>query len=602
MRLFLLSIGLAVLQAATLLADYRDDIGYTRLLNEKGPATPSGTGVLVTHVEAPSGDLWMPDKSDAEFDGKTIVDKTGSSGATSHATGVGRRFYGNSTSIAPAIVQIDVYETNDWLQTGYLGYGYVYGGRPFQPVYNMTVNPWIMASPARVANHSWVGSLTGAVYNSKVLRRLDFAIASDDYTQITAIGNSSSSNNPLLNHAFNSITVGRTDGSHPVGTLDIDTVYVPNRTCPLVVVPLGSTSSAAPVVAAAAALLIETGRDPALSNDPVEATTFDREGVEIHNAERSEVIKAAILAGAQRVTHNTSSTDQISDYQSDSTNGLDQRYGAGQININNSYDIIAAGEQNSAEDEPADSGTISAMGFDVDPAFGGGSGSNTTGSYYFTPAAHQRRLYACLTWHLHVDGGSAQNYVETAMLYDLNLTLYDVTVSGDARLVAASSSTVDNTENLWAALVPDRNYRMEVNVASGQVAFSWDYGLAWRMETPPDTDVDGIPDDWEVQNRLDYTRPEDAELDPDNDGLTNLQEFENGTDMNQSDTDGDGQLDGIEVLYFSDPLNPGNTATIPAIPATNALPPYLLAIAVLVMGWKALSVPDKSLPEAPSNG
>src|SRR5262249_48229056 len=43
----------------------------------------------------------------------------------------------------------------------------------------------------------------------------------------------------------------------------------------------------------------------------------------------------------------------------------------------------------------------------------------------------------------------------------------------------------------------------------------------------------------------------------DHDGLTNLEEFQAGTDPRNPDTDGDGVLDGDEVhKYHTDPLNP----------------------------------------------
>src|SRR5262249_46160471 len=43
--------------------------------------------------------------------------------------------------------------------------------------------------------------------------------------------------------------------------------------------------------------------------------------------------------------------------------------------------------------------------------------------------------------------------------------------------------------------------------------------------------------------------------DPDHDGLTNLQEFQNGTDPHNPDTDSDGLTDGQEVLlYHTSPL------------------------------------------------
>ncbi len=49
--------------------------------------------------------------------------------------------------------------------------------------------------------------------------------------------------------------------------------------------------------------------------------------------------------------------------------------------------------------------------------------------------------------------------------------------------------------------------------------------------------------------------PTDALLDPDHDGLTNLQEYQLGTDIHNPDTDGDGLTDGQEVLlYHTNPL------------------------------------------------
>jgi hypothetical protein len=67
-----------------------------------------------------------------------------------------------------------------------------------------------------------------------------------------------------------------------------------------------------------------------------------------------------------------------------------------------------------------------------------------------------------------------------------------------------------------------------------------------------DSDLDGLPDWWELEHfgNLD----QDANDDPDNDGLTNLAEYNIGTNPNNSDTDSDGMPDGWEVDNSLNPL------------------------------------------------
>lgn len=69
-----------------------------------------------------------------------------------------------------------------------------------------------------------------------------------------------------------------------------------------------------------------------------------------------------------------------------------------------------------------------------------------------------------------------------------------------------------------------------------------------------DQDNDGMDDVWETENGLNSSDPADADLDPDLDGLTNREEYENSTDPARNDTDSDGMTDGWEVLYGLDPL------------------------------------------------
>lgn len=77
----------------------------------------------------------------------------------------------------------------------------------------------------------------------------------------------------------------------------------------------------------------------------------------------------------------------------------------------------------------------------------------------------------------------------------------------------------------------------------------------------PDTDGDCMDDGWETQhgfdptedNALDSDFDNDIDADPDQDGLTNGEECEWGTDPHDTDTDGDGIPDGAEIAQNSDP-------------------------------------------------
>ena len=72
-----------------------------------------------------------------------------------------------------------------------------------------------------------------------------------------------------------------------------------------------------------------------------------------------------------------------------------------------------------------------------------------------------------------------------------------------------------------------------------------------------DTDSDGIPDFYETQRPaiLSPSNAADAALDGDSDGLTNLKEFQIGSNPQQVDTDGDSLNDGVEVnTHNTNPL------------------------------------------------
>ena len=69
-----------------------------------------------------------------------------------------------------------------------------------------------------------------------------------------------------------------------------------------------------------------------------------------------------------------------------------------------------------------------------------------------------------------------------------------------------------------------------------------------------DTDNDGLPDTWELDNQTKPNKPS-ADRDPDHDGLTNIQEFNAHTNPQSSDTDNDGLDDKRELDNEYNPVD-----------------------------------------------
>ena len=443
-------------------ADYRDDIGYRQLQTELGTAIPTGQQVIVTQVEAKVDSSWMPDPDKAGLAGKTVVDEVGRApGFSYHATGVARLFYGNTGSMASGISQVNLHSADNWLSNGSLRIG-------------DKALPWV--GQARIVNHSWVAGM-GVANSVDALKRTDWLVEEHEMIQVTGMNNGGIGT-PLLGSAYNNIAVGRTDGKHSMGSVALDSVYSAGRVRPDIVAPLGEVSKATPVISAAAAMIIEQAHTAA-QGDTKEISNCDV----IYHAEHSEVVKAVMMAGADKKTNNISNLGQISDYRDSeyqSHNGLDTRYGAGQVNVYNNYQIVSAGEKNSQQD--GGKSTVGLTGYDYDDSFGR---QQRVATYQFgTTEWDNQKLAVSLVWNVDIDIAGRDEYDAKTALYDLNLALYDVTDGTENEfLVASSQSILDNTEHLWFSLQKGRDYKLQV-LAEGDV-FDWDYGLAWNVSAVP---------------------------------------------------------------------------------------------------------------------
>ncbi len=404
-------------------ADYKSDIGWTKLQAEVGGSLPNGAGVPVTQVEAPeSAGNYGPNPASPEFTGKTLTFKSGAAGNSGHATTVAGYYYGLNGSIAPGITTIDVYEVNSWLGNGFLRKGSVFGPN---------------AEPNAIQSHSWIGSFdSGGTQDIEVLRRFDSAIQQSEFLGVVGLNNYAAGNVPaLLAGNYNGISVGRSDSFHSYGTNTADGA---GRTKPELVSPFDATSWATPSVAATAAMLRQ--------NAPA-------------NGKKVVSLKSILLAGATK--------SQFPSWSRTLTRPIDSVYGAGQLNAYRSYRILNAGQQ-------AASTTVSVgiRGWDLNTTRAAGR------QYFFdiAPGNTAPALSALVTWNRTI--GGAWPAASTSTLANLTLRLYAATGFTKGALIDSSESAVDNIEHIYQPALPSGRYALEVTGDTNNIT----YGLAWYSQ------------------------------------------------------------------------------------------------------------------------
>ncbi len=423
-----------VISSATILADWRDDVGFTRLQLIVESDLPTTVSDGFTQVEAQeSVTNYMPNTGDAIFQGKTFVNKTNTSSVTSnHANTVASFFYSTSSLLpSTAATTVDVYSAGHWLNAGFLKTG-------------TTTEPAIESRA--IQNHSWIVLNGDNASFEEVNQRLDYAIDRDGFVSVVGESNDSSTTLPeLLGQGYHTIAVGRTDGlhSHGLSTLDIT-----DRVKPDLVAPGSATSYATPMVGGAAGILYQK----------LQASPYSLGGADL-----PRTIKAMLMASARK--------DTVTGWDQTSTRPLDDVYGAGELNIHNAYMILSAGRVSSGTTQHGQ------RAWSAEPI-----NSSATKSYFFTipTGAPSTPFCTALVWHRVINDNlvSPVNWGNlTTSMANLNLSLYYATGTTRGSLLSQSSSTVDNVELIYQATLAPGDYEI---VVSSNTATDTPYALAWH--------------------------------------------------------------------------------------------------------------------------
>jgi hypothetical protein len=434
--------ALACAQAGNL-----DVIGVT-LLRQIDP-TLNGNAVKVAQAEAPYLSTTQPyafevnpavvGKPVTQFTylsslGKatTFTNKVGLE--SGHADSVGGNFYGLSGGVATNTAHVDNYEAN-----------YFYN--------SIVAGSVALANSERVVNQSFIfGS-----QDSTVDQSYDNYAASKNVLFVSGAGNSGPISSPAT--CYNGLGVAVSDGSSSFGPTTNG-----GRSKPDITAPGEATSFSTPYVSGAAAVLLQ-------------AATRGDGGANVSAAGDSRTLKALLLNGAVKP----------GDWTNSIIRPLDARYGAGVLNVFNSWKQLGGGQHAFIESTTNASGGAHPpgtnrnneavlVGWDFNSIANptsGGTYKERVNHYYFnlaTNAGCTFTLTATLVWNRQ-NGKSAIN--------NLNLFLYD---AGASKLITCCTSTVDNIEHIFLKSLPQGRYDLQVQKSPvGQVTASETYALAFEF-------------------------------------------------------------------------------------------------------------------------
>jgi hypothetical protein len=433
-----------LLCAANALGADLDTVGDT-LLQQVDP-TLQGKGIPVAQPEADDGGVAGVFEVNPFTVGQptnlfTWISSNGVAGTypnsvgsvSGHADGVAGNFYGVSTGMAQQVSHVDNYDADYFVNQ------YIANSLPIS---------------ARVVNQSFIFSIDD---EQTIDAQYDDYAVQYGVLFVSGAGNGG----PVYPAAtcYNGIGVGVYPGSSSYGpTSD-------GRSKPDIVSPGSSvTSFSTPYVSGAAAVLLQA----ALRGDG---------GADTNAASDIRTVKALLLNGAVKPA----------DWTNGITTPLDARYGAGVLNVFNSWDQLKGGKHAYIESTSVASGSPHSPGANSnnEPASTGWDFRSLTNAdslhdrinhYYFNlTGSNFFTLTTTLVWLR--PHSTLLN--PTPGINDLNLFLYNTT---NGNLILCSTSAVDNVEHIFLPTLPPGRYDLQVEKNSqGEVSSDESYALAFEF-------------------------------------------------------------------------------------------------------------------------
>lgn len=163
--------------------------------------------------------------------------------------------------------------------------------------------------------------------------------------------------------------------------------------------------------------------------------------------------------------------------------------------------------------------------------------------------------YQVVSYYVYVLRGNGP-FKKYVMSFEVYRTALPGGVSQRVATISPTAAEWRYTDDAPPMAADEIQYSLRVSFASSD-------GSIRHFDTPPqryvpDSDDDGVPDQWERQ----YFGTLDEWMggDYDEDGLSNRQEYDAGTSPANADSDADGMRDGREPQFGYDPLDPADGA------------------------------------------